>query len=123
MTGKLTLDGQAPDGAKLVLHPTNVQGEPTGAAPNARVGGDGSFSVSSYSPNDGAPPGEYVVTVEWYKVSPEGAPGPNVIPKEYASPKTSPIKVTIKAGAPTTLDPIAITSAKTARGGAIPARR
>lgn len=120
VTGSLTLDGKAPAGAKLIFHPLQLEGETLGAAPNARVKDDGSFSVSSYQPGDGAPPGEYTVTVVWRKVDNEGSPGPNVFPEIYSSPKTSPIKVTVNA-APTTLEPIALTS-KTARGGA-PARR
>jgi hypothetical protein len=121
VTGSVSFDGKPPAGAKLVFHPAKVEGDTLGAAPNARVGDDGSFSVSSYGANDGAPPGEYTVTVEWYKVNEEGGPGPNVLPPLYASPTTSPIKVTINAGAPTALEPIKITS-KTARAGA-PLRR
>ncbi len=117
VTGTLKFDGKAPTGATLVLHPLKLEGDTINAAPNARVKADGTFSVSSYKPGDGAPPGEYAVTVEWHPVGDEGAAGPNVIPVLYGSPATSPIKVTIKAGAPTQLDPIVLTSEKTARAG------
>ncbi len=123
VTGSLKFDGKAPAGAKLVFHPLKIEGETLGAAPNARVKDDGSFSVSSYKPDDGAPAGEYAVTVEWFKVDDQGAPGPNVIPTLYSSPTTSPIKVTVSAGGPTTLDPIAISSKTAARPGVAPARR
>jgi hypothetical protein len=121
VTGSLSVDGKPAPGATLVLHPVKIEGETLGAAPSARVKDDGSFTVSSYGADDGAPAGEYTVTVSWYKVNDEGGPGPNVLPPLYASPTTSPIKVTINAGAPTTLEPITITS-KTARAGS-PVRR
>jgi hypothetical protein len=121
VTGSLNVDGKPAPGATLVFHPVKVEGDTLGAAPNARVKDDGSFSVSSYGANDGAPAGEYTVTVSWYKVNEEGGPGPNILPSLYASPTTSPIKAIVNAGAPTALEPIAV-STKTARGAA-PVRR
>ena len=56
--------------------------------------------------------GDYVVTVQWFKlVTDDGGSGagPNVMPKEYASPTTSPVKVSVKGG-PTEIPPIAINS-------------
>ncbi len=114
-SGAVKVDGQVPVGAKLVLHAVTPQG-PEAVAPTASVKPDGSFVVTTYQAGDGAPPGDYVVTVQWYKIDKDGNVGPNVIPVEYGNPKTSPIKVTINAGGPTQLEPIAISSAKTARG-------
>src|SRR5690606_34763219 len=50
---------------------------------------------------DGAPAGEYVVTVEWYKPIKQAGDVvacPNVIPRKYASPKTSPVVSKVAEG-------------------------
>lgn len=127
VSGTLKFDNLAPAGARIVLHPVNPpKAEGEAVAPTGSVRSDGSFIITSYKAGDGAPPGDYVATVEWYKFDEKlGGPGPNVIPALYANPKTSPIKVTVKGGGPTTVDPITISAAKTAarRPGLATARR
>lgn len=109
VTGKLTFDGKPPAGAQITLHPVSAGVE--GVAPSGAVKPDGSFQVSAYQAGDGAPPGDYVATVQWFKFDEKlGGAGPNVIPAKYTDPKTSPIKVTIKAGGPTEVEPIVIAS-------------
>jgi hypothetical protein len=90
-----------------MLHP--VHGDTSdNIVPVGVVLDDGTFKVTAYEPNDGAPQGDYVATVQWFKITKENAgPGPNVIPKKYADPKTSPIKVTVTAS-PTLVPPITI---------------
>jgi hypothetical protein len=106
-----------------VLSPVNST-DPEAVLPTGGVKDDGSFVLTSYKAGDGAPPGEYVVTIQWFKFDKEiGGAGPNVLPEIYSSPKTSPIKVTVNAGGPTTLEPITISSKTAARPGVIPARR
>jgi hypothetical protein len=121
-SGVVKVDGQAPVGAKLVLHAVTPQG-PDAAAPTASVKLDGSFAVTTYQAGDGAPAGDYIVTIQWYKIDKDGTVGPNVIPAQYGNPKTSPIKVTVNASGPTQLEPIAIAAAKTAGRPALAARR
>lgn len=115
-SGSVKFNGKPPAGARLVLHAVNPPGEDSGlvVSPTARVKDDGTFEVTSYQMGDGAAPGEYVVTIEWYQIDKEGNVGPNVIPKQYANPQTSPLKVTINDGGPTTLDPIDIVATATA---------
>jgi hypothetical protein len=121
VSGTVKIDGQSPEGARIALSPVNPK-NPDAVVPTGGVKADGSFVLTSYAAGDGAAPGEYVVTIQWNKFDKElGGAGPNVLPAIYASPKTSPLKVTVSAGGPTTLEPIAI-STKTARG-ALPARR
>jgi hypothetical protein len=53
-------------GANITLVP--VRGEWAGRwshRPFGKVGPDGSFQVSTFAPGDGAPAGEYVVTLYW----------------------------------------------------------
>ncbi|HEY2826680.1 MAG TPA: hypothetical protein VGJ04_03690, partial [Pirellulales bacterium] len=79
--------------------------------PTAQVKPDGTFDLSSYAANDGAPPGEYKVTVQWHKtVKPAGGDptlGPNLLPPQYRRPDTSPLTVVIAAG-PNQLNPIVL---------------
>ncbi|MGE3637216.1 MAG: hypothetical protein AB7G28_01570 [Pirellulales bacterium] len=107
--GKVTYKGQPADGAQVVLFPVNTE-VAAEIAPSARVQKDGSFAITAYDSGDGAPEGDYVVTLSWRKVVKDKAgdyAGPNVIPKQYGSAATSPVKVSVK-GAPTEIPLIAI---------------
>jgi hypothetical protein len=97
--GTITFKGQPAHGASLTLHPkTAAESIP---APRANVEKDGSFKLSTFNGGDGAPEGEYVVTVRWYKLVKEGSDliaGPNVIPPKYTNPQSSDLTVRIAAG-------------------------
>jgi hypothetical protein len=97
VTGKVSFQGQAAEGAQVILHP---QGHtlPERHAAIGTVKKDGSFAVSIYGAGEGITPGDYVATLQWNKVNEAGSPGPNVLPPEYAKVETSPIKVTVKSG-------------------------
>jgi hypothetical protein len=108
VTGSVNFKGKPPGGALIVLSSTTGGAE--GFAPTATVKDDGSFAITSYQPGDGAPQGEYVATLQWFKVVNDAGgsgPGPNVLPKEYASAKSSPIKISVGSG-PTQVPPIII---------------
>jgi hypothetical protein len=95
--GHVALGKVIPAGAQLAFHP--VAGElPDQAVPRATVRADGSFTVSTFRSDDGAPPGTYVVTIQWFRLSKDGAPGPNVLPSRYAAPSSSPLQVAIASG-------------------------
>jgi hypothetical protein len=104
--GKVTFKGEPTVGAVVTLHPkAPLEKVPT---PRASVGTDGSFKITTFNSADGAPEGEYVLTVSWYKpvkVGPDMTSGPNVIPAKYTNAQTSDIVVKIAAG-DNTLDPI-----------------
>jgi hypothetical protein len=97
--GAIQFRGQPVAGAFVSLTPKNpTEGVPV---PRATVGTDGSFIVTTYDGNDGAPEGEYVLTVQWYKPvrqDNEIVGGPNVLPLKYASAKTSDLRITVAAG-------------------------
>ena len=98
--GKLTFKGEPGHGAFISLHPKAAL--PAGAPnPRANVAQDGSFVISTYDSGDGAPEGEYVATIVWYKLIKNGGDvtaGPNVIPPKYSKPTTSDLVVKIAAG-------------------------
>jgi hypothetical protein len=97
--GTFTFKGQPAHGASLTLHTkAAVENVP---APRASVDKDGSFKLSTFSGGDGAPEGEYVVTVRWYKLVKQGSDliaGPNVIPPKYTNPQSSDLTIRIAAG-------------------------
>jgi hypothetical protein len=57
---------------------------------DAIVDADGAFVLSSYVADDGAPAGEYVVTVT--------GPASSKLPEKYAKPTTSDLRVKVQAG-------------------------
>jgi hypothetical protein len=98
--GKVTFQNQPIDGAFLVLHPKNSIGTEL-PRPIAHVKPDGTFEPTTFESGDGAPVGEYIVTVEWHRLVQAGGgwvPGPNLLPPKYASPATSDVVVQIAEG-------------------------
>jgi hypothetical protein len=63
---------------------------------------DGSFTLTTYRANDGAPAGDYTVTVVWRRpfYDPAGRVGPNLLPEKYAKPDTSGLKATVTKEGP-----------------------
>lgn len=108
VNGKVTFEGAPPTGAFIILHPAQAkEGQPT---PSGKVKDDGTFTLTSYDGDDGAPAGDYSVSIKWYKLIKNGSDvkaGPNVIPAKYGAPETSPWKVKV-GEAPTQLEPLDI---------------
>jgi hypothetical protein len=101
--GKVLFDGKPPAGALVVLHPLG----PAGAAPRprAKVEEDGSFTVGTFDARDGAPAGEYAVTVQWWRSSATGkgswqdeAPPRNRLPVHYSLTSSSGLRARVAAG-------------------------
>lgn len=86
--GQVQLDGRPLGGVFVVLHP--LAGDPARRS-YGRTAADGTFVLSTYAHQDGAPAGEYIVTILW----PDGE---GQVP-QYARPETSGIRVEIKQGA------------------------
>jgi hypothetical protein len=99
--GQIAYHGMSLRGAFVVLHPQGSQSA-EGVRPRGHVADDGKFSLSTYETSDGAPAGDYKVTVECRSLvkKPNGdvVAGPNVLPKQYSRPETSPISVRIASG-------------------------
>lgn len=94
-------------GARLVLHPLEGK-ENFRALPVGRVAEDGSFKVGLYAQTDGAPEGEYVVTVRWlpqrkvkFKDFGQGnwdRGQDDRLRGKYSDPATSQLRVTVAEG-------------------------
>jgi len=112
--GKVMYKGTTPAvGALVVFHPASYEIEKQiGGKPFGRVREDGSFTLTTYEEGDGAPEGEYGVTIDWrglpgddkgkLVLSSEGSEtksvGPLRIHPKYANPQQPFTSVTIKKG-------------------------
>jgi hypothetical protein len=104
VTGRVTHKGQPVGRAQLNFAPTDKAKDAAHAT--AVTAADGTFTLNTYKQGDGAPAGEYVVTVFW----PDNRPGavktkaaageelaPNRLPDKYTDPARSPLRATVKA--------------------------
>jgi len=95
--GKVVCKAMAMEGALVILHPTNpaLQKLPS---PQGVVGKDGTFQISTYRLNDGAPAGEYRVTVALEVIAQGGdRDDANVIsPIKYASAETTDLTIVVR---------------------------
>jgi hypothetical protein len=97
--------GQPAKGALVVLHPVNDTSAEA-IRPSGEVGEDGSFYLTSFQAGDGAPAGEYIVSITWMAPAPtKGLPARLGKPKEESdrlggrySRQLSNLRATIKPG-------------------------
>jgi hypothetical protein len=88
--------GKPAGGALLIFHPTadtERQAKPVG-----RVDERGAFSLTTSTAGDGAPPGEYVITLQWPapRKTPFGPEGKDRLAGRYGDPKKSPLRFTVE---------------------------
>jgi hypothetical protein len=97
--GKVLFEGKPLAHAFLVFHPVNGFGVNV-SRPIANAEDDGSFAPSTYDAGDGAPAGEYTVTVEWRRPpsNDQVTPSENLLPARYSKPASTPFKVLVVAG-------------------------
>jgi hypothetical protein len=93
--GQAFFEGVPIPGAEVKLQP--VKGG-KGAMAYGQVGPDGSFTLSTYTRNDGAAAGEYTVTVVWQPKDAWGKAKLNQLPARYATAATCGLKADIQAG-------------------------
>ncbi len=63
----MTVKGRPAADVRVTLHPQFDMGA-VKFTPNGTTGKDGTFTISTARPGDGAPPGEYVATFELVRV-------------------------------------------------------
>lgn len=87
--------------ALVVFHPqfATPPGQPK---PLAITDAQGKFQLTTLQANDGAPPGDYCITVELQQERLSGEEltrdGPNLLPAKYARPETTPFRFTVTSG-------------------------
>ena len=94
-------------GAMLVFHPVSPSDNDV-AKPVAQVDESGSFSLTTYVAGDGAPEGEYAVTIIWPepKKTPFSPPGPDQLKGEYGNAASPRIRFTVEKKALNEVPPI-----------------
>lgn len=97
--GRVTYKGAPADGVRVVLIPAGGAG-PTNN-PAGRTGADGRFELSTFAEKDGAPEGEYAVTLYWperpFDTLEDGAPMPkDKLGGAYATPAKSKLRAKIE---------------------------
>ena len=102
--GQVLYQGKPAKGALVVFHPLGDKPAADAPNPHAEVAEDGSFTLTTAVPQDGAAAGEYAVTVEWWRSRAAlgrrdiDQPPLNLLPPRYASAQTSKLKVRVTEG-------------------------
>ena len=102
VTGKLTIRGKPAEAADLRFYEISGQAAEM-ARPYARTDEHGRFTVSTYGMHDGAPAGEYQVSVSWKGplrgISPDQRDAmPERLPPRYGDAAASGIQVRVTPG-------------------------
>lgn len=96
VSGSIAINGTPAAGAIIGLHPVSGDFDRRGTRPGGVVADDGTFKLSTYGVNDGAPKGEFVVCVIWPQFPGRDDPGDDRLRSVFADPRTSKIRVTIE---------------------------
>jgi hypothetical protein len=93
--GKVLFEGRPAAGATVQFHPLDTN-EKEPLVPRGQAGADGTFRLTTYEFEDGAPAGRYAVTVFW-GVPSKGGDGIDriLVPARYLSPSTSGLTVDV----------------------------
>lgn len=98
--GKVLVDGKPAEKAEVIFHP--LSGDTKGSPPpTAQVEADGTFRPSTRLAHDGAPAGEYGISIVWRKITVvegEEIAGADILKGRFSDPKRSGLTATIKEG-------------------------
>lgn len=100
--GKILYRGEPAAHAFVVLHSEGGSESVQKLRPHAYTNTDGTFSITTYARGDGAPAGEYRVTVMCPSVprgadpnDPDEVTGPDRLGGRYLDPETTPLSITV----------------------------
>ena len=93
----LTADKKPAAGALVTFHPVAAAPKDT-ERPSGHVDEQGNYQLTTYLENDGAPAGDYAVTIVWPvpRKTPFEPEGPDRLGGKFARPETSPHMFTVK---------------------------
>lgn len=97
-SGTVNFDGKPISGAEVTFVPVGTD-VPNSVRPSATTKADGTFKLTTHAQDDGAPVGEYQVSVLWHPLVDTGSGpsrGGNKLPARYSRPETSKITATVK---------------------------
>jgi hypothetical protein len=102
--GQVLFQGRPTPGAFVAFHPLDSQAKDV-PHPIAYADADGRFALGTYGPHDGAPAGDYAVTVVWWSPvqlanAQEGdaAAPTNRLPARYGDAKKSGLRANVREG-------------------------
>lgn len=110
VTGRVTVNGKSPEGAVVQLVSAGEPPDIRNSRPYGVVGSDGTYTLRTYEPDDGAPIGEYTFLIHW----PVDLTQPSTFDRldhKYDDPATSKFTVSVVEGQ-AELPPVAIENAK-----------
>jgi hypothetical protein len=98
--GKVMFNDKPTEGALVTLYAQNPASKMS-QVPTAYVKADGTFAIGTLEPEDGAPAGDYKVSILWFPPdararSAEGGAVANLLPANYGSPTTSGLQIQVK---------------------------
>ncbi|MCZ2341595.1 MAG: transthyretin-like family protein [Bacteroidales bacterium] len=106
--GKLLLHGKPVGNVTVFFIPVDNT-NPDAVRAYATTKPDGSFSLTTFDAYDGAPAGEYIVTLLYEPLTSaltRAKSKPVVIDKKFANPATSPLRATVAKSPKNVLEPI-----------------
>lgn len=107
VTGRVLVNGQPATGAVVVFHPVDSSEKLQALRPYGTVDSAGVYTLNCYTQGDGAPAGEYLVTIAW-EVDGAGADSddpeasaivPDRLKGKYSDPAQSGLKALVSSGA------------------------
>lgn len=127
VTGTLQINGVPAQGAEVRFWPKSAQpGLKYPIAPSGRVDASGTYHLTSYEGPDGAPPGDYAVTVSWPDPDwrPPGGgmppPPPDRLMGKFANQEKAVLDFTVVQG-DNQVAPIVLDDVKILKGSKLPA--
>jgi hypothetical protein len=101
--GKVLVKGQPAEGARVVFYPTASEvGGKQMPTPAGETDSSGVYALESYGAKDGAPEGDYKVSVSWPEPPPANAQGifdqKDRLAGRYSNPQTSKLTAHIEKG-------------------------
>jgi len=97
--GEVRYNGQPVAGAQVVFHPCQAR---AGVPPaRAQTDASGKFQLTTFNAHDGAPAGDYAVTVEFFPLQrwqDEFLAGRNALPPKYATSATTDLRIQVASG-------------------------
>jgi hypothetical protein len=108
VSGQVLVNGKPAEGAFVVFHPKDGgEKEKNVPRPYATTNAEGKFQLTTYEEEDGAPAGNYRVSVVWRPVpkSRLEAEGPDKLKGKYSNPATSGLDAEISKAPETALKP------------------
>jgi hypothetical protein len=99
--GQLYYDGCPVPNALVTFYLLSAADKKGVRMADGRTAADGSFTLSTYTANDGAPAGEYAVAISaWQPIGGDAAKAtPLPLPARFRCPATSGVRVQVRAGA------------------------